>query len=220
MGVRAIELTPRQLDIIELVRKHSPVTGDQLAEALGVSRPTLRSDLAILVMLGHLDAKPKVGYFPGKRQTEGGKQRDKLLQLRVKDRMSRPVVISDQATVSDAVITSFMEHTGMLEVTGADGMLSGVVSLKDLLKVTLGNPNAGAIPVSMIMTRLPRTITVEPDDCLISAAKKMVEHQLSGLPVVRPSADAAGRMRFEVVGHITNGSLTQVLLELAGELEL
>lgn len=218
--MRAIELTPRQLDIIELVRKHSPITGDQIAEALGVSRPTLRPDLAVLVMLGHLDAKPKVGYFPGNRQSGAGMQREKLLYMRVKDRMSRPVAISDQSTVSDAVITMFMEHTGILVVTGSDGLLSGVVSLKDLMKVTLGNPNAGAIPVSMIMTRLPRIVSVEPDDCLLNAARKMVEHKLSGLPVVRPAADPEDRTRLEVIGRISIHSLAEVLVELAGELEL
>lgn len=218
--MRAIELTPRQLEIVELVRKHAPVTGEQIAEALGVSRPTIRSDLAVLMMLGHLDAKPKVGYFPGKHQTAGGQQREKLARLRVKDRMGRPVVVSEQATVNDAVIALFMENTGMLEVIGADGMLSGIVSLKDLLKVTLGNPNAGAIPVSMLMTRLPRVVTADPDESLLEAAKKMVEHQVGGLPVVRPAEDSGDRVRLEVVGRITKGGLAQVLVELAAELEL
>ncbi len=219
-GVRAIELTPRQLEIIELVRKHAPVTGEQIAEALGVSRPTIRSDLSVLIMLGHLDAKPKVGYFPGKQQTASGQQREKLARLMVKDRMSRPVVISEQATVNDAVITLFMENTGMLEVIGADGMLSGIVSLKDLLKVTLGNPNAGSIPVSKLMTRLPRVVTAAPDERLWEAAKKMVEHQVGGLPVVRPAEDSGDRNRLEVIGRVTHAGLAQVMVEMSAELQL
>ena len=215
----AIELTPRQLDILELVRKRAPITADQIAETLGVSRPTLRSDLAVLVMLGHLDAKPKVGYFPGNKLSMCCNRLDKLLSLRVKDRMTRPVAISDQATLSDAVIMVFTEHTSILFVTGADGALLGVLSLKDLLKVTLGNPNAGSIPVSMIMTRLPRVVTAEPDDCLLSAAKKMMEHKLSGLPVVRPMGSGEDRSRLEVVGRISIHTLAEVLVELPGELE-
>ncbi|WP_339329282.1 helix-turn-helix transcriptional regulator [Cohnella caldifontis] len=213
-----IELTPRQLEIIELVKKHAPVTGEQIAESLGVSRPTIRSDLSILIMLGHLDAKPKVGYFLGKVHTAEGKLKDKLVHLKVKDRMSRPFVIGEQETVNDAVIALFMENTGMLTVTDAQGQLAGVVSLKDLLKVALGNPTAASIPISMVMTRLPRVVSVHPDDTIWEAAKKMLEHQVGGLPVVRSVEGAEGRSRLEVVGRITKTSLAQVLVDLSSEL--
>lgn len=200
------------------MQKHAPVTGEQIAESLGVSRPTIRSDLAILIMLGHLDAKPKVGYFLGKKQTADGKLKDKLLRLKVKDRMSRPVIISEQATLNDAVIALFMENTGMLAVTDSQGRLSGIVSLKDLLKVSLGNPTAASIPVSMVMTRLPRIAAVGPDDSLWEAAKKMLEHQVGGLPVVRPVEGSGDRNGLEVVGRITKTSMTQVLVDLSSEM--
>lgn len=214
----AIELSPRQLEIIELVQKHAPVTGEQIAEALGVSRPTIRSDLSVLIMLGHLDAKPKVGYFLGKERAAGGLVKDKLVKDKVKDRMSRPVVISEQSTVNDAVIGLFMENTGMLAVTDAQGFLSGVVSLKDLLKVTLGNPAAASIPINMVMTRLPRIVAVGPDDTLLEAARKMLDHQVGGLPVVQPAASADDPGKLEVVGRITKTSMTQVLVDLTSEL--
>jgi CBS domain-containing protein len=214
----AIELSPRQLEIIELVQKHAPVTGEQIAEALGVSRPTIRSDLSVLIMLGHLDAKPKVGYFLGKARSAGGAIKDRLIGLKVKDRMSRPIVIPEQATVNDAVISLFMENTGMLAVTDPQGFLSGVVSLKDLLKVTLGNPAAASIPINMVMTRLPRIVSVGPDDTLWEAAHKMLEHQVGGLPVVRPATEGEGRGKLEVVGRITKTSMTRVLIDLASDL--
>ena len=214
----AIELSSRQLEIIELVQKHAPVTGEQIAEALGVSRPTIRSDLSVLIMLGHLDAKPKVGYFLGKERAAGGLVKDKLMRGKVKDRMGRPVVISEQSTVNDAVIALFMENTGMLAVTDSQGFLSGVVSLKDLLKVTLGNPAAASIPINMVMTRLPRIMAVGPDDTLLEASRKMLEHQVGGLPVVRPAANADDSGKLEVVGRITKTTMTQVLVDLASEL--
>nr|AYQ75592.1 CBS domain-containing protein [Cohnella candidum] len=213
-----MELTPRQLEIVDIVQKHAPVTGEQIAETLGVSRPTIRSDLSVLIMLGHLDAKPKVGYFLGKTQTADGKLKDMLVHLKVKDRMSRPIVISEQATVNDAVITLFMENTGMLAVTDAQGLLSGIVSLKDLLKVTLGNPGAAGIPINMVMTRLPRIVTVGPEDTLWEASKKMLEHQVGGLPVVKPAEGSDDRSRLEIVGRITKTSMTQVLVDLSSEM--
>jgi CBS domain-containing protein/biotin operon repressor len=206
------------LEIIELVRKHAPITGEQIAEALGISRPTIRSDLSVLVMLGYIDAKPKVGYFLGKELSTGGLLKEKMHELKVKDRMARPVVISENATVNDAVISLFIENTGLLIVTDGDGGLAGIVSLKDLLKVTLGNPNAAAIPIGMVMTRLPRVMTVSPEESLWEAAGKMLEHQVGGLQVVRQVSGSDSRVRYEVIGRITKTSITQAFVDLSSDL--
>nr|WP_254639458.1 helix-turn-helix transcriptional regulator [Cohnella sp. GbtcB17] len=209
-------MTPRQLAIVERVRSHAPITGDQIAESLGISRPTIRSDLSVLVMLGLIDAKPKVGYFPGRQLSPDGRARDRLVALKVKDMMSRPVVIAETASVNDAVISLFVENTGILSVTDGDGHLAGLVTIKDLLKVTLGNPNAASIPVSMVMTRFPRIVTVTPEDTLWDAAKKLLHHQIGGMPVVRPAGDdgAGRRAPLEVVGRVSKTTMTQALVDL------
>ncbi|MFD0670607.1 helix-turn-helix transcriptional regulator [Cohnella sp. GCM10027633] len=199
------------MTIVELVKKHAPITGEQIAESLGISRPTIRSDLSVLVMLGYIDAKPKVGYFLGKVMTSEGQLNERLRQLKVKDVMNRPVVIQESATVNDAVIALFMENTGFLTVTDESGALSGMVSLKDLLKVTLGNPSAATIPISMVMTRSTRIVTVGPEDSALDAAKKMLDHQVGGMPVVSVNKD---RNRYEVVGRITKTNMTNILVEL------
>lgn len=199
------------MTIIELVKKHAPITGEQIAECLGISRPTIRSDLSVLVMLGYIDAKPKVGYFLGKVMTSEGQLNEKFMNLKVKDVMNRPVVIEESATVNDAVISLYVENTGFLTVTDDQGAITGMVSLKDLLKVTLGNSNAASIPISMVMTRLPRVVLVSPEDTVLEAAKKMLDHQVGGMPVVSPMGD---RNRLEVVGRITKTNMTQVLVSL------
>ncbi|MFB9277791.1 helix-turn-helix transcriptional regulator [Cohnella cellulosilytica] len=198
--------------IIDLVKKHAPITGEQIAESLGVSRPTIRSDLSVLVMLGYIDAKPKVGYFLGKVMTSEGRQSERVLNLKVKDVMNRPVVIVETATVNDAVISLFVENTGFLTVTDEQGTLVGTVSLKDLLKVTLGNPNAAAIPISMVMTRVTRMVYATPEDSLLDAARKMLDHQVGGLPVVSAAGE---RSRLEVVGRITKTNMTLALVDLS-----
>jgi len=197
------------------VKKHAPITGEQIAEFLGVSRPTIRSDLSVLVMLGYIDAKPKVGYFLGKTMTSEGRRSEKIMNLKVKDVMNRPVVIADTATVNDAVISLFVENTGFLTVIDEQGLLVGTVSLKDLLKITLGNPNAAAIPISMVMTRIPRLAYATPEDTLLEAARKMLDRHVGGLPVVCGTDD---RSRFEVVGRITKTNLTQALVDMTSGL--
>ena len=57
-----IELNKRQEHIIQIVKDHGPITGNQLPQ-LGLTRATLRPDLAILTMAGYLEARPRVGYF-------------------------------------------------------------------------------------------------------------------------------------------------------------
>lgn len=61
--MRTISLSNRQKRIAEIVRQDGPITGEHIAERLNVTRAALRSDLAILVMGGILDARPKVGYY-------------------------------------------------------------------------------------------------------------------------------------------------------------
>ncbi len=58
-----MELSQRQMKIIEIVKEHQPISGETIAKQLGLSRATLRNDLSILTMTGLLDARPKVGYF-------------------------------------------------------------------------------------------------------------------------------------------------------------
>lgn len=58
-----MKLTTRQTEIINIVKAEQPISGEKIAQTLGLSRATLRNDLSILTMTGLLDAKPKVGYF-------------------------------------------------------------------------------------------------------------------------------------------------------------
>lgn len=207
-----IELTVRQQEILALVRKHAPITGEQIAEQLGLSRPTIRSDLSVLVMLGKLEAKPKVGYYIGTASEPQGALQRMLQDWKVRDIQGIPVIIRETSTVQDAVVTMFLENVGSLIVTDPDSLLLGMVSRKDLLKVTLGNPNGSSMPVSLVMTRKTNLVTVGPDDPVLEAAKKMVRYEVESLPVVKPGAKADD---LEVVGRISNTSMTRVLVEWA-----
>jgi CBS domain-containing protein len=207
------------LEIIELVTRNAPITGEQIAELLGVSRPTIRSDLSVLVMLGLVDAKPKVGYFLGKELKPERAVQASFLKLKVKERMSRPVVIRDNATVHDAVISLFLDNVGSLMVIDEQDRLAGMVSPKDLLKFTIGNANAASIPIRMVMTKFAQLVTVSPEDPLLDAARKMIDRQVNCLPVVVPARSGEdGGSGLEVIGRITKTNITQAMVELASEL--
>ncbi|MBD0380860.1 helix-turn-helix transcriptional regulator [Paenibacillus sedimenti] len=207
-----IELTSRQTEIIDLVKKHAPITGERIAELLGISRPTIRSDLALLVMLRYIDAKPKVGYFLGTAALQEDSPFISVEAMKVKDVMGIPVVLRETVTVSDAVVTLFLENVGSLMIVNANGTLVGIVSRKDLLKVTLGNAAATSMPISLVMTRHPNIITVSPEDSVLEAARKMIFHQVDSIPVVKHSVEPDHN---EVVGRITKTTMTKLLLDVA-----
>ncbi|THF84722.1 helix-turn-helix transcriptional regulator [Cohnella fermenti] len=208
------------MEIVELIRIHAPITGEQIAERLGATRPTIRSDLGLLVMLGYIDAKPKVGYFPGRNSMKERSEAESIAGLKVRDVMGLPVVLRETASVSDAVVALFLENVGSLVVVDSANMLAGIVSRKDLLKVTLGNAQAASVLLGMVMTRYPNVVTVSPDDTVREALRKMIAHEVDGLPVVQPAnageesgASEASASKLEVVGRMTKTTLAKLVFD-------
>ena len=204
-----IQLNPRQLKIIDIVKENEPITSESIASILNVTRATLRSDLAILTMTGILDARPKVGYFYSGisgASLVGNKIKDK----KVKDIMSMPVVIKQDTNIYDSIVTMFLSDVGSVFIIDENENLCGIVSRKDLLKVTIGSADINKMPVGMIMTRTPNIITVEKEDSVIIVAKKIIEHEIDSIPVVENLDDN----RCKIVGKISKTNITKLFLEM------
>jgi CBS domain-containing protein len=210
-----IELTSRQKDILTIVTNQQPISGESIADQLQSTRPVIRADLALLVMLNYLEAKPKVGYSLGSASRQKELALERLLVMQVKEFQAAPVVLRETATVSDAVVTLFLENVGSLIVSDDEGYLAGIVSRKDLLKVTLGNSAATVMPISLVMTRHPNVHTITPEESIAAAASKMISYQVDSLPVVKAPDPASDGKKLEVVGRITKTTMTKILLELA-----
>lgn len=113
-------------------------------------------------MLEYIDAKPKVGYFLGKKVSGKLKGSDVLKETKVAAILSTPIIVRETATIQDAVVTLFLQNVGTLVICDEESRMTGVASRKDFLKVTLGNPAAATMPVSMVMTRRTKVVTVSP----------------------------------------------------------
>lgn len=204
-----IELNKRQEQIVQIVKDNGPITGEAIADQLNLTRATLRPDLAILTMSGYLDARPRVGYYyTGK--TGSQVLTDKIKKLQVKDFQSIPVVVAENVSVYDAIVTMFLEDVGTLFVVDQGSILVGVLSRKDLLRASIGKQELSTIPVNIIMTRMPNITMCEKEDSLIDVAQKLIEKQIDALPVVRPTEKG-----IEVVGRITKTNMTKALVSLA-----
>ncbi len=203
-----IELSKRQEQILEIVKGNGPITGEHIADRLHLTRATLRPDLAILTMAGFLDARPRVGYFyTGKTGVQ--LLTDNLQKLIVKDYQSIPVVVNENVSVYDAIVTMFLEDVGTLFVVDSHSKLVGVLSRKDLLRASIGNQELTTLPVNIIMTRMPNLTICHRDDLLIDVAKKLIDKQIDAVPVVKDVDND-----YEVIGRITKTNITRALVTL------
>ncbi|OKL38137.1 helix-turn-helix transcriptional regulator [Domibacillus mangrovi] len=209
--VGKIELNKRQQKILEIVKGNGPITGEHIAEQLSLTRATLRPDLAILTMSGFLDARPRVGYFyTGKSSTQ--LLTEKLKKLSVRDFQAVPVIVKEQSTVYDAIVTIFLEDVGTLFVVDESGCLSGVLSRKDLLRASIGQQDLNSLPVNIIMTRMPNITVCKKDDLILDVAKNLLEKQIDSVPVVKKIEKG-----YEVTGRITKTMITRAFVSLTND---
>jgi len=209
--VRKIELNKRQEQIVEIVKENGPITGEQIADQLNLTRATLRPDLAILTMSGYLEARPRVGYyFTGKTNTH--MLTEQLRKLQVKDYQSIPIVVSINVSVYDAICMMFLEDVGTLFVVDEQSILVGVLSRKDLLRTSIGKQELTSIPVNIIMTRMPNITMCKPDDYIIDVAQVLIDKQIDALPVVKETEKG-----YEVIGRITKTNMTKILVSFLND---
>ncbi len=209
-----IELNKRQVEILDIVKGNGPITGEQIAERLNLTRSTLRPDLAILTMAGFLDARPRVGYFYSGKKTSQAIS-DSIAQMLVKDFQSIPVVVEESMSVYDAICHMFLEDVGSLFVVDKKSVLSGVLSRKDFLRTSIGNQDLTKMPVHMIMTRMPNITYCLKEDTLFEVANKLMSRKFDSLPVEKESKDG-----LEIVGRITKTNITRAFLSLADDHDL
>lgn len=208
-----MDFNKRQLEIIDIVKEEGPITGDDIAGRLNLSRATIRPDLSILTMVNVLGARPKVGYFyTGKSELSVFSQ--KVKNMKVKDTMSLPVVMDENSSIYDVIVGLFLENMSSVFITN-EGYLAGVVSRKDLLRTAMGKIDLNSTPIGLIMTRMPNIIYVEPEDSVLDAAIKIEERGVDSLPVVKEVKNNPNKLK--VVGRFTKTNVNRVFVELARE---
>jgi CBS domain-containing protein len=184
---------------------------------LGEATP---SDVAAAVDSVERESAHRHGGAPGHgRQAAHRGQPVKTGRWRVRDVMTSDVVSVGKQTSGTTLARLLSEHhiDAVPVLTGA-GKLAGVVSEADLLKV---QQHSGASARDGLLHRRPRTtpghpaytagqlmtspaITIHPDAPLAVAARRMIDHHLTLLPVVDEAA--------ELIGVISRRDLLSVYL--------
>ncbi|SMC18909.1 CBS domain-containing protein [Clostridium acidisoli DSM 12555] len=206
-----IKLSPRQQEIIKLVKENPPITSEKLASKLNVTRAALRPDLAILTMTGILEARPKVGYIYSQKPSNSILY-EYIRKMKVKDIMTKPVVTGEETKVYDAIVYLFLNDVGTLFIEN-NGCLVGAVSRKDFLKIAIGGTDMHQVPVGVIMTRMPNIIYVDTEDLAYVAAKKIIEHEVDSLPVVEKFKEGNKEL-YKIVGKVSKTNITKLFVKL------
>ncbi|WP_291569436.1 helix-turn-helix transcriptional regulator [Clostridium sp. UBA4548] len=206
-----MKLSARQEEIIKLVKENQPITSEALAAKLGLTRSALRPDLAILTMSGYLEARPKVGYIFGKKPSEQI-SKSCFTNIKVKDVMSKPTVVSEETTVYQSILNLFLNDAGTLFVEN-NGNLVGAVSRKDFIKMVMGTVDIHRVPVGIIMTRMPNIVYVYEEESVLDAAKKIIERQVDSLPVVQKVVEQNKEV-FKIVGKVSKTTITQLFVTM------
>jgi len=188
-----MELSKRQKEIIEIVKNNGTVSSKSIADELGLSRATIRSDLSILTMLKILDAKPNVGYYLIKEDYQQH-EIEVLYKKNVKEIMTEPIHVNEKTSIYETIVKMFLEDVGSIVVVNEEGQLSGVISRKDLLKMSIGQNDLKGTPVSLAMTRKPKIISVTTETTFIDAARKIRYNKIDFLPVINNEGDVIGRI--------------------------
>lgn len=207
-----MKLSNRQEEIIKIVREGQPVTSETLAQKLGVTRAALRADLAILTMIGILDARPKVGYVYSNKP-KSSLLLDYISDIKVSEIMSKPSVINENMMVYDAIVYLFLNDVGTVFVEN-DGYLVGAVSRKDFLKISIGGTDIHKVPVGIIMTRMPNIICGKPEDSAYEMASKIIEHEIDSIPIVEAINTDGDKEQFKIVGKVSKTNITKLFVKM------
>ncbi len=201
-----MDLTDRQEKILEMVKLEGPLTGEAIAQRLSVARTTLRLDLAFLTKFGLLNSKTRVGYtYTGRKQPHI--LLDWLNSVQVDSIKSEVHTIKEDCPVKEAIVRMVMDDAGTLFIVNKEGFLEGVVSRKDLLRAAISN--SLELPIALYMTRMPNIIVVNTKESVLSAAQKIINHQVDALPVIRE----IGEKKYEVIGRLSKTSIVKLFID-------
>lgn len=135
----------------------------------------------------------------------------------VRDWMHAPVITLSQTTLLPAARAALEQHhVRRLPIVDEAGKLVGIITQSDIFSVSpshvtdvqefnLYYTNAH-VPVKEFMTR--DVLTVAPDCAISDVAQLMLDHKISGLPVVENG---------DIVGVITESDIFRLLIKIERE---
>ena len=79
-----------------------------------------------------------------------------------------------------------------------------------MLKIAIGKADINQLPIGVIMTRMPNIVVAYEDESLWEVAKRMIDRQIDGMPVVRDRENG----QLQVVGRVTKTNIAKAFVSL------
>lgn len=198
-----MELSPRQKEILKIVKEEEPITSHRLAERLNITRSALRPDLSLLTLAQILHAKPRVGYF---YNPAGGQilLQNLLFETKIVDLQSVPIAVNEATNIYNAAITMFLEDTESLFVVDGEGVIKGYITAKDLMKIMLGEADIANLPVDVAMVRVNKGQCLDVTATLFEGLHILKENDVDAVAIVEGG---------KLTGRITRSGVINFLLE-------
>ena len=207
----SIKFTSRQKEIIKIVEKNQPVTGEEIAQILKMNKSTLRLDFSVLTKFNILIAKPKIGYsLAGSHFHYFSKE--EIKEQDISEVMEVPTLINHDTNIKDAIINLFMYNTDILYAVDNNSLV-GVVTKKDLLKISINGKDLEKIPVSLVITRMPNIIYLYSKSSIYDGIQKLNYHQIDNIPIVK-NMEENGKNILKVIGQFSKTTACNLFFEL------
>ncbi len=120
-----------------------------------------------------------------------------------------PITITSSSTL--AVAWDLMQEQGVRRLIVADGEFLGIVTLSDILRVMPLREETSDRETRLLMTTRRVSdvmtydpVTIDPEDTIQEAAERMLEYEVSGLPVLDGE---------RVAGIITESDIFRLVVE-------
>ena len=123
------------------------------------------------------------------------------------------MTVNEDTMVYDAIVYLFLNDVGTLFIEN-NGVLTGAVSRKDFLKISIGGTDIHKVPVGVIMTRMPNIICANENDNAYDLAKKIIEHEIDSIPVVEILKKTDGKDQFKIIGKVSKTNITKLFVKI------
>lgn len=203
-----MQLTEIQQKIIDVVKEKQTISYEQMESVFDIDKEVLLQELSVLTSNGLINSNPKIGYFYTEICNRSFELRN-LVNTEVGEVMSMPTIMDEKSSIYSVIVAMLVKDTGSVFLT-KNNYLSGVVSRKDLLKTTINKIDISSLPISIVMTKYPNVLYLEPDNTVEDAIRKLVLNDVDSFPVVHKENDK----KLKIIGRISKTNIARLIMEV------
>jgi CBS domain-containing protein len=138
------------------------------------------------------------------------KTKPEVVGTKTKDLMEvPPVVVSEETTIDEAAGTMWEGNIGSVIVVDKSGIMTGILTERDVLFSVTKSLTGKGVPVSSIMSKT--SLKASPNENIVTAVERMTKTGVRHLPVVDKNGKPVGMISMRDAMSISEPLLKFVL---------